>query len=838
MAVPDHLKVDKKKLSRDIRPWPIKLSNWFNNSGILFFPIVITSFIIFPQTSNYTELLLLIFLFFYWKRVKRLTSLPFKKPKSSKEIDPNQKHPATKKPMSSEGIGFFGVDMDTNKQIWFGNDDLRTHILIFGTTGSGKTEALLSLAANALTQSSGFIYVDGKGDSSLFMKVFSMVRYFLREDDFLIINYMTGGSFNPNKKTPEMMSNTMNPFSKGSASSLSELINSLLPGGKGGDDMWKGRAASFMTALIRVLVSLRDSNKILLDVDTIRNFFELSECEKLIKRKDIPESDLAGLKHYVLNLPGYNVEDDEQEFDVLQQHGFITMQFIEIFNMLSDEYGHIMKTQLGEVDFFDVVVNRRILVVLLPALEKSTQSLTNLGKIIVASVRAMMSSALGAQLEGLKSDVIDRKPTNSPSPFLTIFDEYGYYSTEGAAVMPAQARSLGFSMVFAGQDYQAFKKGSAEEAASIVANCAIKICMKLEDPTETFEIFQKSGGEDSVAGTSGFQVDQNSSMANIRDTGNISLNDVKRISVEKLRDQDAGEGHILFKDKVVPTKMFFANPKQLKEARLNSFLKVYPPSYEEVMEIKNGILNARKKYESIIKNPNEYQIGIKKALKNTGVSGEISTIFKALRITKKLNSVISSFFSLITYIEKIKIIDNKILEESRKGFEEFYKTQEKRNKKDESLLNINEEDENINNSSEEESNFNDDIKKTDFSEKVNNDNKLLGKLKQLINIKKNEIQNMIPINPFRKLNPNEEEIHKNIKKLEHDINNVLVNKGINENEELLSEEYAELTAQKTITDINAATSIDKKNLELNKRKERNESLIKDILDEINEKEDD
>ena len=53
---------------------------------------------------------------------------------------------------------------------------MRTHALIFGSTGSGKTEALISIAYNALLQASGFIYIDGKGDNSLFAKIFSMCR--------------------------------------------------------------------------------------------------------------------------------------------------------------------------------------------------------------------------------------------------------------------------------------------------------------------------------------------------------------------------------------------------------------------------------------------------------------------------------------------------------------------------------------------------------------------------------------------------------------------------------------------------------------------------------------
>ena len=48
----------------------------------------------------------------------------------------------------------------------------------------------------------------------------------------------------------------------------------------------------------------------------------------------------------------------------------------------------------------DVVLNRRILVVNLPALENSDDTLAALGKIVVASLRGMMAQILGARLEG------------------------------------------------------------------------------------------------------------------------------------------------------------------------------------------------------------------------------------------------------------------------------------------------------------------------------------------------------------------------------------------------------------------------------------------------------
>lgn len=39
---------------------------------------------------------------------------------------------------------------------------MRQHATLPGTTGAGKSTAILSLLSNALTQDSGFVLVDGK----------------------------------------------------------------------------------------------------------------------------------------------------------------------------------------------------------------------------------------------------------------------------------------------------------------------------------------------------------------------------------------------------------------------------------------------------------------------------------------------------------------------------------------------------------------------------------------------------------------------------------------------------------------------------------------------------
>ena len=450
----------------------------------------------------------------------------------SEVMDYNDCIPGTNKPKKAGGIYFFGNDKATQEELWFTNDDMRTHALIFGSTGSGKTEYLAAIAFNALIQSSGFIYVDGKGDNGLFSKLFSMVRSMGREDDMLLINFMTGARdiIGPQKKR---LSNTLNPFAMGSSSMLSQLIVSLMPGASGSSDgdMWKGRAIGFVEAIMKVLVAMRDAGHVLLDANTIRNYFLLPKLESIVIDKlfirdgqesisleGLPESLLEPIKNYVFNLPGYNPDKKgKQVSQVLEQHGFITMQLTRIFTSLADTYSHILRTNLAEVDLSDVVLNRRILCVLLPALEKSPDELANLGKIIIATLKAMMAAGLGDSVEGEIRDIVESRPTNSKTPFLCILDEYGYYAVEGFAVVPAQARSLGFSVIFAGQDLPAFQKASKEEAASIGANTNIKVCMKLEDPTETLDFFMKTAGESYVTQVESYQVNTNSVLGNYQD---------------------------------------------------------------------------------------------------------------------------------------------------------------------------------------------------------------------------------------------------------------------------------------------------------------------------------
>ena len=643
---------DPGLLIRDTRTIGMRIRDFFTDPASVTVVMVTlgTAAFLVPSIVDFVLIFaVIVFLF----NLSRKHALPFRLPLRSQTLDYNDLKPGSKKPNKARGICFFGNEQGTNEELWFNNDDMRTHALIFGSTGSGKTVTLTSIAYNALVQGSGFIYVDGKGDNTLFSNIFSMVRSVGREDDLLLINFMTGARdiTGPQEKR---LSNTLNPFAQGSSSMLSQLVVSLMDSsGQSSDgDMWKGRAIAFIESLMKVLVYARDKEWILLDANTIRNYFHLDRIEAMatdlvfprndqegISLADAPENVLEPLKNYILTLPGYDKsKKGKQVSQVFEQHGFITMQLVRVFTSLADTYGHILRTKLAEVDLKDVVLNRRILVVLLPALEKSPDELSNLGKIIIATLKAMMAAGLGEHVEGTYQDVIQRKPTNSKTPFMCIMDEYGYYAVPGFAVVPAQARSLGFSAIFAGQDLPAFQRASKEEAASIGANTNIKIAMKLEDPTETWEFFQKTAGESYVTKVDYFQTNPSSMLNNYLDTRSSSAEKRARIDLLDLKEQAEGEMHIFFKSRIVRARSFFANPQPVKEMRINHFLKVDAPSVDYLVQRDQYF----QRFVEAAKNPESFN-------PTTTDSSELGIVFEEINKSDGQSNIERGVSTLLAY---------------------------------------------------------------------------------------------------------------------------------------------------------------------------------------------
>ena len=453
-------------------------------------------------------------------------------------------------------------------------------------------------------QGSGCIFVDGKADNSVYWALSALARRAGREDDLLVINYLTPPTEAPDKITGKplskrtTLSNTSNPFADMSPEQArSQLVGMMRDSGSSGD-MWKGRASAMLGNVLAYLCAIRDKSEIILDIDYIRKAIQLSYIVAASRRRDLPEEIVTPLRRYLAELPGYddatiqvtvpggesqtpitgaNVELAKVsgfEEESTKQHGFLLMQLTEVMSDLTDTYAAIFRTPLGEVDFSDVLFNRRILCVMLPALQADPDRLAGLGKLVVAGIRtALGGRALGTQLEGERRQVIDMKPTNAEIPFYIILDEYGYYAVPGFAVVAAQARSLGCSVLFVGQDYASFKRGDEKEAQSVLANTNTKIILKIEDPEDTSEVMRKRGGAGYAAQGRGYEKEAGV----MRAADSASFDRTDRINLRDLVGQAQGEAHVIHDDMIERVNLCYFAPEKLAVEQQESELSVFLP---------------------------------------------------------------------------------------------------------------------------------------------------------------------------------------------------------------------------------------------------------------------
>lgn len=572
---------------RDTRPLGTRVAETLSDrswAAVMFGTAGLTLLFL-PSAGLVADLALIVaWLYALWfERQGKRRKLPLRKPIHANSPDFADPAPGSGRPKMAGGIMYIGNDRETGEELWVTNDDARQHLSFAGTTGAGKSEGIKSLSANSLAWGSGFINVDGKAQTKLWAEFWSLVRRFGRDDDVRLLNYIKGNS------DTAAVSNTLNPFAFGASGPLSELIVSLMADA-GSDPMWKERAIGLVKAVVAILTWMRDNRGLMLDAGIIRSALSFTEVVKLSRRNDIDEEMRAPIVAYLKELPGFDptAYDDEGQLipqppgkqsggdpaEAGKQHNFLTMQLTRALGSLNDDFGYIFKVQLADIDLRDIVLNRRILIVLLPALEVSSEGLAALGKIVVALLKGLMASTMGSAVEGEWEETIDSLPTNSPSPSQGFFDEAGYYMVDGFDVMFAQARSIGYALNIGFQDVPALKKRVAEAADSVLGNANIQLWGRLTDGQTTRDYFEKAVGEVMVMEVAGYSAQVGNATVNYNDRLDAAPQRRQRAEWLDVRGQIEGQVHITFSDRLVRADMFYAAPKKTKAFRVPRLLQV------------------------------------------------------------------------------------------------------------------------------------------------------------------------------------------------------------------------------------------------------------------------
>jgi intracellular multiplication protein IcmO len=496
------------------------------------------------------------------------------------------------------GILYMGYlrGQDAGRELWLSMDDMCRHILMFGTTGAGKTEALLGYVLGQLGYGKGLIYTDAKAQNDVPTAIASLARYYGREDDLRHMNFINGGRsraqelLDEDKSRPE--TNTINAFGLAQESYIINLMDSMLPPA-GNDGGWQEKAKAMIQALVFSLVyKCRREGKVM-SQRTIQAHMPLRAIAKLYIQsveEEWHEEARLPIENYLNMLSGFDLTKVDTPADwapeALNQHGYLIQQFSRMLSLFNDMYGHVFALDAGDIDLKDVIHNDRILMNLIPALELSSSEASTLGRLYVSQTAMILSQDLGEKIEGKAEDILVVRKYKDRFPFLWINDEVGAVYTDKLGELATQVRSLGICLLLAGQEAQRLKSAAGDKIWTLIANMGTRITGKIMDPKDTLEILQLMAGKEVVSEVSGMVRQAGMLGSSWQDSDSLNLREHNKVSVEEVQKLQEGENITLFKGEVIRgSSLYIPDVDKLsKEAiRINRFIEVAPPSLDELL---------------------------------------------------------------------------------------------------------------------------------------------------------------------------------------------------------------------------------------------------------------
>ena len=523
-------------------------------------------------------------------------------------------------PRPAAGEALVGWEEGTGKEIWLNNEDIRQHGTLPGTTGSGKTTTILSSLTNPLSQGSGYCLVDGKANAELYGQAYVQARRFGREDDLRVLNLLTASlpseavahGYNPDTQTA-----TFNPFATGNADALKELLASQLGEAPANDTngVFRERAVALIGSLAPVLVWMRDHEGVPIDIEKIRFMVELKSIWLLATQKvfvvrdpatntvreiavpRIPTDVVYPLQAYLGEIPGYDTSlpyNEQKTEKPLEQHGYAIFYFTATFTQLAVSLGHVFKVETGDIEMRDVVMNRRLLIVNLPALQGSDETLAALGRIVIASLRAMMAQLLGAKLEGDPREIFAHKPGMGVGSFWVDFDELGYYATSGMDRMFAMGRGINMAFRVAFQELGGIYARLGERMYSLLGNANLTVGMRQQDSGRTREWLEKTAGQSWVTRATSYVGGVDGAY---REAHNADLRQVNRVEWQDFQTLLPGEAIVLFGGRRVHAKLFHAAFAITGRPRLNRPLMLAAPTVQDTDAPARRVAELRERIE-------------------------------------------------------------------------------------------------------------------------------------------------------------------------------------------------------------------------------------------------
>lgn len=250
----------------------------------------------------------------------------------------------------------------TKKEKWILND---YPVLLTGSTGAGKTETLLSMAFQHIENNEGVIYIDGKGDVSTYSKFFSYALQNNKIEDVYCLNFMRNG-LNLLNEEKNFNSHSIDP------------INPMV-----GNQEYFDNIFGKLGIIIHEILKELKQKKILINTQSLESILMLNNLIVWSKENKFLTNEID---KYLLEIGlSLNEENDDEDFSkALIKHSINAQKAFQTVKIFK-QYNYILNLNCS-VDMEKIFLERKILIVLLPALEKMPEEIFILGSLITAQI--------------------------------------------------------------------------------------------------------------------------------------------------------------------------------------------------------------------------------------------------------------------------------------------------------------------------------------------------------------------------------------------------------------------------------------------------------------------
>ncbi len=286
--------------------------------------------------------------------------------------------------------------MDKNKakdnivaEVWISESDLRQHIQVAGTTGSGKTVWIKAVLEQQIARGGGAFVVFGKADNKMLQQMHYAAAKYGREQDLFVIDWTATPEdleLAKSKYDKDVITNSINFFELGDEDAV--IATFLKIAGIDEKDSWGAAAKSLLEELLKFLYKLEKIG-LVFDIDKIDYILSTENKIEAIKRHR------ETLNYYFLR---EMITDKKALFKLLAI-------FDEVYRSNRDEI--IERLKIGKIDYIKMTDEKyRIDKDLIAALKQQTKHDVDS---IIASVRQDKNAGV--------IDAIEAKSQGKQSPF-------------------------------------------------------------------------------------------------------------------------------------------------------------------------------------------------------------------------------------------------------------------------------------------------------------------------------------------------------------------------------------------------------------------------------------